>query len=170
MAGDLNGQEAPVLDISWIGDKPLEIESCFALAGKGEIPFSSVGHNEDWEVMLPSTSDMVCSTYGDHVFPMYEVVFKDVGFRLPFYDFQREVLRWTKLSSSQIHPNSYAFMRVFELVCHYFNIPPSKNVFFVLSTVQRGTGGKATWVSFRQNKKMFDIFAGRYKVSRSASS
>jgi hypothetical protein len=26
------------------------------------------------------------------------VVFKDMGFRLPFSNFQREVLRWTKLS------------------------------------------------------------------------
>ena len=39
--------------------------------------------------------------------------------QLPFSDFQREVLRWTKLSPSQIHPNSYAFMRAFELVCQH---------------------------------------------------
>ena len=32
---------------SWIGDKPLETESSFALAGTGEIPFSSVGEIED---------------------------------------------------------------------------------------------------------------------------
>ena len=76
---------------------------------------------------------------------MYEVVFKDMGFRLPFSDFQQEMLRWTKLSPSQIHPNSYAFMRAFELVCDYLRIPASKNVFFSFLTVQRG----ADWVSFR---------------------
>ncbi|RHN59984.1 hypothetical protein MtrunA17_Chr4g0020141 [Medicago truncatula] len=82
--------------------------------------------------MLPSTSDRVCSEYENHVFPMYEVVFKDMSFRLPFSEFQREMLGWTKLSPSQIHPNSYAFMRAFELLCDYLHLPASKNVFFFL--------------------------------------
>jgi hypothetical protein len=140
-------------------DEPLEIESSFALGGTGEIPFNFVGEIEDWEVILPSTSDKVCSSYGDHVFPMYEVVFKDMDFCLPFSDFQRDVLRWTKLSPSQIQHNSYAFMRAFELVCQYLGVPASKNVFFSIFTVQQGTA----WVSFRQNKKMFDIFAGKVR-------
>jgi len=47
MVGDPNGWEAAVLNISWIGDETLETESCFALAGMGEIPFSSMGNSED---------------------------------------------------------------------------------------------------------------------------
>jgi len=94
----------------------------FSEGGIGEIPFSYVARSEDWEVVLPSTSDRVCSEYENHFFPMYEVVFKAMGFRLPFSDFQREVFCWTKLSPSQIHPNSYAFMRSFELVCEYLNV------------------------------------------------
>jgi hypothetical protein len=101
----------------------------------------------------------VCSEYENYVFPMYEVVFKDMGFRLPFSNFQREVLRWTKLSPTQIHLNSYAFMRAFELLCDYLSIPASKNVFFSFFTVQRGT----YWVSFRQTQKMFEIFAGKVR-------
>jgi len=101
----------------------------------------------------------VCSEYENHVFTMYEVVFKDMGFRLPFSDFQREVLRWTKLSPSQIQPISYAFLRVFELVCEYLKIHVFKNVFFAIFTAQWGTD----WVSFRQTKKMFEIFAGKVR-------
>jgi len=141
----------------WLGDEPLEMELSFALGGMGETPFSSVDRIQGWEVVLSTTSDRVCSTYENHVFPMYEVVFKDMGFKLPFSDFQRKVFRWTKLSPSQIHPNSYAFMRAFELVCQYLRVPPFKNVFYTIFTVQRG----ADWVSFRQTKKMFDIFAGK---------
>jgi len=89
---------APALTLLW--EEPLETESSFALDGTGEIPFTSVGKIEDWEVVLPSTSDRVCSEYNNYVFPMYEVVFKDMGFQLPFSDCQREVLRWTKLSPS----------------------------------------------------------------------
>ena len=110
----------------------------FAEGGTGEIRFSAVGQAEDWEVVLPSTSDRVCSEYENHDFPMYEVGFKDMGFQLPFSGFQREVLCWTKLSPTQILPNSYAFTRAFELVCQHLKIPSFKNVFFAIFTVQKG--------------------------------
>ncbi|KEH20378.1 putative transposase (putative), gypsy type [Medicago truncatula] len=150
-------EEVVALDSSWLGEEALETESIFANDGVGEIPFGPIGNMEDWELMLPSTSDRVCSKYENYVFPMYEVVFKDMGFRLPFSEVQREMLRWTKLSPSQIHPNSYAFMRVFELLCEYLRLPASKYVFFSFFTLQRGTD----WVSFRQTQKMFEVFAGK---------
>jgi len=131
-------EETTAYASTWPGNKSLEIESVFSEGSTGEIPFSSIGRSEDWELLLPSTSNRVCSEYENHVFPMYEVVFKEMGFRLPFSDFQREVFRWTKLSPSQIHPNSYAFTRAFELVCNYLKVPNFKNVFFTIFTVQRG--------------------------------
>lgn len=51
MARISNEQEVAASDISWMGDEPLETESSFALAGTGEIPFSTVGKIEDWEVI-----------------------------------------------------------------------------------------------------------------------
>jgi len=65
---------------AWPGNESLETELVFTEGGTGEIPFSSIGRSEDWEVLLPSTSDLVCSEYENHVFPMYEVVFKHIGF------------------------------------------------------------------------------------------
>jgi len=152
-------EETTVSASAWPGNKSLETESVFSEGSTGEIPFSSIGRSEDWEVLLPSTSDRVCSEYENHVFPMYEVVFKDMGFQLPFLDFQREVFRWTKLPPSQIYPNSYAFMRAFELVCNYLKVPAFKNVFFTIFNVHRGND----WVSFRQTKKMFEIFARKVR-------
>jgi len=49
--------------------------------------------------------------------PMYEVVLKDKGFRVPFTDF-----RWT---SSHIHPNSMAFIQDFEKKCEYLQLTPT---------------------------------------------
>jgi hypothetical protein len=151
------GEEAVASAASWLGEEPLETESVFAVDGMGEAPFGTIDEAEDWGLILPSTSDRVCSEYENFVFPMYEVVFKDMGFRLPFSNFQREILLWTKLSPTQIHPNSCAFMRAFELLCDYLRILASKNVLFSFFTVQRG----ADWVSFRQTQKMFEIFAGK---------
>ena len=124
--------------LSLVGEKPLETESAFATNGVGEISFGSIDEKEDWELVLLSTSDRVCFEYENHSFPMYEVVFKDMGFRLPFSDFQWEMLCWTKQSPSHIHPNSYAFMMAFEFVCDYLKIHASKHVFFSFFTVQRG--------------------------------
>jgi len=84
-------------------------------------------------------------------FPCFEVVFKNMGFRLPFSDFQRDVLRWTKLSPFQVRPNSYAFMRAFELVCQYLGVPS------LLSN------GEPLGYPSRQNKKMFDLFARKLR-------
>ncbi|RHN40765.1 hypothetical protein MtrunA17_Chr8g0358361 [Medicago truncatula] len=102
-------EEIVVPALTWPGEDPLETESSFALDGTGEIPFTSVGKIEDLAVVVPSTSDRVCSEYDNHVFPVYEVVFEDMGFQLPFFDFQREALRWTKLSPSQINPQLQYF-------------------------------------------------------------
>jgi len=153
----MENEETTAPASAWPGKESLETESVFFEGSTGEIPFSFIGRSEDWEVLLPSTSDRVCSEYENHVYPVYEVVFKDMGFRLPFSDFQREVFRWTKFSPSQIHPNSYAFMRAFKLVCNYLKVPAFKIVFFTIFIVQRGND----WVSFRQTKKMFEIFAGK---------
>jgi len=128
-------EETTAFASTWPGNESLDTESVFFEGSTGKIPFSSIGRSEDWEVLLPSTSDRVCTEYENHVFPMYEVVFKDMGFRLPFSNFQREVFRWTKLLPSQIHPNSYAFIWAFKLVCNYLEVPTFKNVFFTIFTV-----------------------------------
>jgi len=148
-------------DLSKIGVEPLRTISSFTSDGAAKILFRTIGNGADWGVELPSTLERVCSHFPDHSFPMYEVVFGDVGFRLPLSSFQREVLRWTKLSPAQIHPYSYAFMRAFELVCQHLGVTHLKNFFFALFSVQRG-GGFA-WVSFRQKEKMIDIFVGKVR-------
>jgi hypothetical protein len=146
-----------------MGDEPQKTISSFASNGAGETPFRLIGSSEDWEVELPSTSERVCSHFLNY--SLYEVVFKDVGLRFLFSDFQREVFWWTKLSPPQIHPKSYAFMRAFELVCQHLEVTPFKNVFFTLFIVQRGVekGGGSGWVCFRQKEKIFDIFAGKVR-------
>jgi hypothetical protein len=80
-------EEVVVSAASWLGEEPLETESVFAADGVGEVPFGTIGEVEDWELILLSMSDRVCSKYENHVFPMYEVVFKDMGFWLPFSNF-----------------------------------------------------------------------------------
>jgi len=123
-------------DPSRIGDEPLRTISSFTSDGSAKTPFRLIGNDEDCGVELPSTSERVFSHFPNYSFLMYEVVFKDVGLRLSFSAFQREVFRWTKLSPTQIYPNSYAFIRAFKLVCQHLGVTPFKNVFFAPFFVQ----------------------------------
>jgi len=69
-----------MVDRSCIMDDPQKTICMFVADGVAEIPFHTIGADVDWAVDLPSTSDSVCSHFPNHYFPMYEVVFKDVGF------------------------------------------------------------------------------------------
>jgi hypothetical protein len=92
MANNPNENEVVAPDISWIVDEPLESVSSFASDGTTEIPFSSVRRSDDWEVVLPSVSDRVCSPYAENTFPMYlkdggraPVVVGVVPVRVPYF-------------------------------------------------------------------------------------
>jgi len=84
--------EAKIYDETWIGDELLRAMSAFSPEGYDGNSFWLRGRSEDWEVILPSNSDRVCSQHRENKFPMYKVVFKDMGFRLPFSNLRRSVL------------------------------------------------------------------------------
>jgi hypothetical protein len=56
------------------------------------------------------------------------------------------------LAPSQLHPNSLAFLRTFEIVAAYLRIVPTLDLFFYLFRIQhikpKGDAEKYGWVSF----------------------
>lgn len=91
---------------------------------------------------------------------MYEAVFQEVGFRLPFPPFQVSVFEWMELCPSQLSPDSFAYMIVFELVCRFLRLPVIGELFFAIFTIQRGLNKDDGYnrVSFRQCKVLFEAF------------
>jgi hypothetical protein len=65
-----------------------------------------------------------CYTY------VYYCTFSKLGVRLPFTDFQCEILRTLNVAPSQLHPNCWAFLRSFEILSRGLNIPASAYSFF----------------------------------------
>ncbi|MED6117492.1 hypothetical protein PIB30_110459 [Stylosanthes scabra] len=76
---------------------------------------------------LPCSSiDRVCHEgKGADWFFMYTCVFAEIGVRFPFTEFECAVLRQLNCASSQIHPNSWAFIRAFEVLMEYLQEEPS---------------------------------------------
>ena len=68
---------------------------------------------------------------------MYEIVFCEMGLRLPFSDFEVAVFWHLRVALSQLHPNEIAFMRAFEIVCDYLKIGATIPLFFYCFHLQR---------------------------------
>ncbi|MED6147716.1 hypothetical protein PIB30_046408 [Stylosanthes scabra] len=65
-----------------------------------------------------------------HFLWVYMESFSRLGVRLPFTDFQKEVLSRCRVAASQLHLNGWGFLLTFERVCfqefkwHYFKVLP----------------------------------------------
>ena len=72
----------------------------------------------------------------DH-FPMYEVVFKDLGFHILFNNFQMDVFNHLNPTPSQLHPNAIPFIWDFEITCQFLRIGATIPLFFRVLHLRR---------------------------------
>ncbi|GAU25391.1 hypothetical protein TSUD_70440 [Trifolium subterraneum] len=153
-------------NINWVADDPrttpskFEFEEHFPedLFTDIEIP----GH-ADWEVRIPGANQRICTTFKNGGFPMYQIAFEHMGLRLPFTDLEMAVFNHLEICPSQLHPNSLAFIRAFEIVASYLQLAPTVPLFFHIFGIQRSrprgnVTDKCGWVSLKQHKKYFEIF------------
>ena len=71
-----------------------------------------------------------------------EDMFKDLDKTFPFSDFECDVLTKTNVAPMQLHPNSWAFMKVFSTLFHFLYITPSINKFLYFYWVKASGDGK----------------------------
>ena len=127
---------------------------------------SSVGEEKNYELVPPTSEERVCfSTWvaGDRpFFYAYDFFFGQLGITLPFTEFETDLLWSCNVAPSQLHPNSWGFIKIFQLLCNGFGIPASQALFFYLFVLTKPgvVKKKAAWVSFRstQGKKVFSMF------------
>jgi len=70
-------------------------------------------------------------------FYFYQVVFKTVGVRLPFSRFEKKVLTEINAAPAQLYPNSWAFVKAFDILSGFLGCPPSIDIFFHFFEVKR---------------------------------
>ena len=72
------------------------------------------------------------------------------------------------IAPSQLHPNSWGFIKIFQLLCRELNVTPSQTLFLYLFVSAKPGGSskkKASWVSFRsaQGHKVFAMYDESFK-------
>jgi len=90
-------------------------------------------HDEDIVVLPYTPSEPICgderANNGVPFFYFYQTVFKRIRMRLPFSAFERELLTEINVAPAQLHPNSWAFVNAFDILCGYLSQPPSVDIF-----------------------------------------
>ncbi|GAU46762.1 hypothetical protein TSUD_92570 [Trifolium subterraneum] len=151
-------------EYEWVADEPRTTVSRFSLNG-GDRMFRTIQRPpiDDWKACIPNTSRRICSKYQWGSFPMYQIAFEHMGYKLPFSDFEVAVFRYLHLTPSQLHPNSLAFIRAFEMTAAYLGFLPTIPLFFHAFHLQwskpkGNAANKFGWVSLKQSVKLFEMF------------
>ena len=96
-------------------------------------------------------------------FYVYTTLFTNLRVTLPFDDFTMDVLRILNLAPTKLHPNSWACLQAFRMVCQLFELTPMAEVFlFYYSTYPVSL---VSWVSLvsRLGSVRFAAFTTSYK-------
>ena len=65
------------------------------------------------------------------------MVFKTIGVRLPFSRFERELLTEINAASAQLYPNSWAFVKAFDILFGFLGCAPLVDIFLHFFEVKR---------------------------------
>ena len=67
----------------------------------------------------------------------YTTIFKKVLLRLPLYNFEKELFTKTNVAPAQSHPNSWAFVWGFSILCTHFGLLPFVEAFLYFFEAKR---------------------------------
>ena len=98
--------------------------------------------HDDNIVVLPYTlGEPVCgderANEGVPFFYFYQVVFKTIGVHLPFSWFEKELLTEINVVPAQLYPNSWAFVKAFDILFGFLGCVPSVDLFLHFFEVKR---------------------------------
>jgi len=98
-------------------------------------------HDDDIAVLPCTLGEPVCgderANNGVPFFYFYQVVFKSVGVHLPFSRFERELLTEINAAPAQLYPNTWAFVKAFDILFGFLGCAPSVDIFLHFFEVKR---------------------------------
>ena len=115
-----------------------------------------VGFGVKVELLPCSVDDRVYHReWGFGFFYMHSCVLEELRVRLPFTEFECQVLKQLNCAPSQLHPNGWAFLRSFEVLMEFLEEVPSVDLFF--SLFQAKGVWKGLWINLNSTPG-FSIF------------
>jgi hypothetical protein len=90
-------------------------------------------------------------------------VINNLNLWLPFTEFEVSILSMLNVAPSQLHPNNWAFVKAFELVCLGLDQEPRLGVFFYFYHIKSLFPGKQVSISSQPNKGLFTLYASNFK-------
>lgn len=99
---------------------------------------------------------------GDESYFVYTAFLEEFGVKIPFTPFEMDVLRLLNVAPTQIRPNSWAFIRAFEVLCKSLGFEPAVGMFFHFYGTK--DVNKGTWISISAHSgKRFPTYACNFK-------
>ena len=94
-----------------------EVVSIYDVCPPEFIPFVGLSGCKLFErvYMLPPVN---CDDYTN----IYEYMVRDFGFQFPLSSFEFQMLKEMQTASSQLHPNTWALLMAFQILCKYLSI------------------------------------------------
>ncbi|MED6206299.1 hypothetical protein PIB30_025360 [Stylosanthes scabra] len=139
--GDVNIRPSTVPeDMDWVDDlvllpQSVMDEELIAKFRESHAVCGTVSEESQYELVPPNSEERVC--YYNLLYPeerhfiyMYECLFSKLGVRVPFTQFEQDVLYECRVAPSQLHPNSWGFMKAFQTACWYLHLDLSLRAFF----------------------------------------
>ncbi|MED6179388.1 hypothetical protein PIB30_000501 [Stylosanthes scabra] len=102
------------------------------------------GAEGDYVLEAAGSSDRVPFRAGEdrpHFLWVYRELFTRLRMRLPFSDFQRDVMTRCRVAVSQLHLNGWGFILAFEKVCLHYGFRPTIRLFFYIYDLHFPPGG-----------------------------
>ena len=110
----------------------------------------------------PVCSDEASDLEGLFCF-IYSTIFRRLGLRLPLTPFERTLLTEVNVDPAQLHPNCWAFVKAFAILCYSLGLTLSVDTFLFFFEVK--DPGKKLWVSFNgvAGRVLLTLFQQSYK-------
>ncbi|RDX93466.1 hypothetical protein CR513_24269, partial [Mucuna pruriens] len=107
---------------SWVDPEVLRVSSLLMKSGSLLGMASTICQPRTWSVTVSAcrSGEAVCMSSAKGPKPffyLYDTLHSKLGINLPFTHFEWSVLRALNVAPTQLHPNSWAFVRAFELLC-----------------------------------------------------
>lgn len=113
---------------------------------KYEVTTKVRGPSNAWKVSIPAFTNRIFQDFPYPSFPMFDFVFREIGFFLLFTIFEQEILIYFVHAPSQLHPYYWAFIRVFQFLSQYLDQEVSIKVLFHIFLVS-WEGSAPPWLS-----------------------